>query len=64
MLGLQKLLRHTCDNWIAFDCPYYWPVSIFELRSPGIAGALTAAIVVAAFFVFYRLAECKDSRSV
>ncbi|MBV9242693.1 MAG: hypothetical protein JO314_11865 [Acidobacteria bacterium] len=57
ILGLQRLLRHTCENWIPFDCPYYWPVSIFELRNPGTAGAATALLVVAAFFVLYRVLE-------
>jgi hypothetical protein len=59
VLGLQRLLRHTCENWVAFDCPYYWPVSIFEVRNPGIAGLLTAAVVIAGFFAFYRVLESR-----
>ena len=62
VLGLQRLLRHTCENWISFDCPYYWPVSIFELRNPGAVGLATAGLVVAAFFVFYRVLERKGFR--
>jgi hypothetical protein len=57
VLGLQRLLRYTCENWVAFDCPYYWPVSIFELRNPEVAGLASAFVVVAAFFVFYRIQE-------
>jgi hypothetical protein len=59
VLGLQRLLRHTCEAWVAFDCPYYWPVSIFQLRSLGVAGVATAVLVVAAFFVLYRVLESR-----
>src|ERR1043165_8498747 len=55
VLGLQKLLRYTAGNWVAFDCPYYWPVSIFEVRNPGIVGLVTAAVVLGVFLVAYRL---------
>ena len=57
VVGLQRLLRYTCESWVSFDCPYYWPVSIFELRSPGFGGIVTAAAVVTAFFVLYRVLE-------
>jgi hypothetical protein len=59
VLGLQRLLRHTCETWVVFDCPYYWPVSIFELRNPGLAGLTTAGVVIAVFFLFYRILEAK-----
>jgi hypothetical protein len=57
VLAMQKLLRHVAENWVAFDCPYYWPVSIFELRSPGVTGIAAAAASLLAFFVLYRSAE-------
>jgi len=60
VFGLQRLLRHTCESWIAFDCPYYWPVSIFELRAPRMAGLATAGLVLVAFLAFYRLLESRD----
>ncbi|MFL6375354.1 MAG: hypothetical protein ACJ73D_11860 [Pyrinomonadaceae bacterium] len=60
--GLQLLLRHTCDTWVAFDCPYYWPVSIFEIRSPGAMGFATAGVTLGAFLVCYRVLERKQFR--
>lgn len=59
VLALQKLLRHVAEKWIAFDCPYYWPVSIFEVRNPGVAGLVTAILSIAVFFALYRFAESR-----
>src|SRR4051812_11087534 len=59
VLGVQRLLRHTCEAWITFDCPYYWPVSIFELRNPGITGIATAALVIVAFFTLYHVLDSR-----
>jgi len=64
VLGLQRLLRHVCDDWIAFDCPYYWPVSIFEVRSPGITGLAMAVITAAVFILAYRVLESRQFRVV
>ena len=55
--ALQISLRHVCANWIPFDCPYYWPISIFDVRFPSIGGYAMAGIVTLAFFLFFRYLE-------
>src|SRR5947209_4168461 len=30
---MQTALRHVCSDLIPFDCPYYWPISTFDVRS-------------------------------
>jgi hypothetical protein len=54
---LQRALRFVCQNWISFDCAYYWPVSVFAPRMPSGRDLLVAAAVLAAFGVFVWLLE-------
>jgi len=56
---LQVSSRKICDNLIPFDCAYYWPISIFEVRLPSLIGYVTAGAVTLAFFLFVRYLESK-----
>ncbi len=40
---LQRLLRYVCAHVVEFDCPYYWPVSIFDVVRPTLSRCLVAA---------------------
>lgn len=51
---MQRALRFVCDNWIKFDCPYYWPVSVLDLRMIS-ARDLLIAIAVLGLFTFCEL---------
>lgn len=55
----QRAVRHVCGGWITFDCPYYWPVSIFSVRFPSARDLAVAAAVTLAFFLFTRYLEAK-----
>jgi hypothetical protein len=46
---LQRSLRYVCENCVSFDCPYYWPISIFSPRLPAIADIAVSVGVLAAF---------------
>src|SRR4051812_31355130 len=48
-IAVQRMLRFTCANWVAFDCPDYWPVSIFTPRLPSLRDLFVAAIVGVTF---------------
>jgi len=56
---LQRGLRYVCENHIEFDCPYYWPVSILNLRLPSVVDLVVVAAVIAAFFLLFRYLESK-----
>ena len=56
---IQRSLRYVCNNWIAFDCTYYWPVSVFGFRVPSTGNLLVAAVVVAAFYFMARFLEAR-----
>ncbi|MEJ7625146.1 MAG: hypothetical protein WKF34_14230 [Pyrinomonadaceae bacterium] len=56
---LQRSLRYVCENHVTFDCPYYWPVSILNLRFPAIQDFIVATIVTALFFLIYRHLEAR-----
>ena len=58
-VAVQRILRFTCANWITFDCPDYWPVSIFTPRVPSIRDLVIACVVVAAFFAMNRFLETR-----
>lgn len=58
----QRGQRYVCENLVAFDCPYYWPVSIFSLRFPTVADLLVAAIVTAVFLLAMRYLEANQYR--
>lgn len=64
VVAIQRSLRHVCDNWITFDCPYYWPVSIFSFRVPGAMDLAVAAVVAILFFIGMRLLEGKEYQYV
>lgn len=51
----QRLLRYVCSDLIAFDCPYYWPVSIMDVRMPTVRDIVVAAAVAAGFFILMRI---------
>lgn len=59
VVAMQRGLRYICEHWIAFDCPYYWPVSVFTLRAPSVRDVAVTAAVVAAFFILFRILEAK-----
>lgn len=65
-VAIQRLLRYVCSDLIAFDCPYYWPVSIMDVRMPSARDLVVAAVVAAAFFVAIRILEARryELRSV
>lgn len=54
---LQRVLRFACDNWIRFDCAYYWPISVFAPRTPSWRDVVVAAAVLALFGSFVWLLE-------
>lgn len=56
-LLLQRTVNYVCPNLIEFDCPWYFPMSIFVLRFPGIQELLIAGVVVGLFFLFVRVLE-------
>lgn len=56
---IQRTLRYVCENCVTFDCPYYWPVSIFDVRFPSLRDMIVAAVVTIAFFLFVRFLENK-----
>lgn len=56
---MQRGLRYVCENHIEFDCPYYWPVSILNLRLPSLVDLAVATAVTAAFFLLFRYLESK-----
>ena len=55
----QVSLRRVCSELIPFDCPYYWPISIFEVRFPTVRDFAVAIGTVIAFYVFFRILEHK-----
>ena len=61
---IQRSLRYVCANWVEFDCPYYWPVSIFSFRVPGAFDLVVAGAVALAFYFGMRLLEGKEYRLV
>jgi hypothetical protein len=51
---LNIIIRFTCLNIVRFDCPVYWPVSVFAPRIPGIQDLLVAGLVVLLFVLSLR----------
>ncbi|HTH50535.1 MAG TPA: hypothetical protein VL501_01295, partial [Pyrinomonadaceae bacterium] len=45
----QVGLRSVCSNWIPFDCPYYWPISIFQQRVPTVPQVIWAIALLVIF---------------
>jgi hypothetical protein len=56
---MQTQLRSVCTNLIPFDCPYYWPVSIFEASFPTAFGYAWAGMIVVIFAAFLWVLERK-----
>lgn len=56
-LLLQRTILYICPNIIEFDCPWYFPISIFLLRHPQVSDVMTAATMLAAFILFIRWLE-------
>ncbi|MEQ1923582.1 MAG: hypothetical protein ABL952_13835 [Pyrinomonadaceae bacterium] len=56
---IQRIMRYTCEHIVAYDCAYYWPISIFGPRLPSIRDLVVAGAVTAAFFLFVRVHEAK-----
>jgi len=56
---MQRTVKHACPNWIAFDCPYYYPISVFNLRLPGLEHLAIAGILVIVSFFSVRYIESK-----
>ncbi len=56
---IQRALRSISDYLIAFDHPYYWPVSVFRPRLPTFWEATLAVLVIASFFLIVRFLESK-----
>lgn len=59
VIVIQRVLRYISEHVVAFDNPYYWPVSIFGPRLPSLRDLAVAAAVTAAFFLFCRVLEVK-----
>lgn len=57
VIVLQRTLRKVCSDVVAFDCPYYWPVSVFQFRMPTLRDIAVALFVTAFFFVAFRALE-------
>lgn len=57
---LQRSTNYICSNIVKFDCPYYFPMSIFTLRRPTLQDVLVLLVVVAAFFLFYQILATKQ----
>ncbi len=56
---MQRLLRYVCGSWIAFDCPDFWPVSIFTPHLPTLISSAVAVIVLITFYLFLDLLESR-----
>jgi len=56
-VAAQRALRYIAEHWVAFDCPYYWPVSVFNFRMPSVRDLVVAAAVTALFFLSLRFLE-------
>jgi hypothetical protein len=56
---LQRSTNYICSNVVAFDCPYYFPISIFTLRLPTSQDIVIISFTVAAFFLFLQILEVK-----
>jgi hypothetical protein len=50
LILLNFLIRFICNNIVPFDCPDWWPVSVFYLRSGLTWKHLSVAVMVLAFF--------------
>lgn len=59
VIVMQRVLRYVSERVVAFDNPYYWPVSIFGPRFPSLRDLIVAATVTIAFFLFFRLLDAK-----
>ncbi len=57
IIVLQRTLRKVCSDVVAFDCPYYWPVSVFQFRLPTFRDIAVAAVVTLLFFIAFRVLE-------
>jgi len=58
-VAIQRSLRYVCTDLIAFDCSYYWPISIMNIRMPTMRDVVVAAAVAAVFFIVLRLLEAR-----
>ena len=54
VIVLQRLLRHVCARIVEFDCPFYWPVSIFDVVKPTLSRCLVAAASLVLFVLAFR----------
>lgn len=59
VLVLQRGLRTVCERVIEFDCPYYWPLSVFNPRLPAVRDIVVALAVTALFYLFLRVLEAR-----
>jgi hypothetical protein len=51
---LQRLLRYVCARVVEFDCPFYWPISIFDVAKPTLSRCLSAAGALVLFVLAVR----------
>lgn len=56
---LQRTTRYACANWVTFDCPFYFPLSIFNLRLPTLENLLFAVVAGFIFLISTRYLESK-----
>lgn len=55
----QRSLRYVCTRWLEFDCPFYWPISVFGLRLPTLRDLIVAGLVLITFFLTMKYLEAK-----
>jgi hypothetical protein len=57
VLAGNAAVRWVCRHVAAFDCPRYWPLSVFNPRSPAPQDLAVAGLVLLAFAVLARRLE-------
>ncbi len=50
---IQRAIRVVCPRYLDFDCPYYFPISIFEPRLPNLTNLVVALAAIIFFGVSY-----------
>lgn len=59
-IAAQRILRYVSANWVEFDLPFYWPISVFSPRFPTITEVCIAVGVFIAFVLAIRYLATKN----